>query len=756
LLKDIKKFLDTKGIAFRQDTNNVQLDCMFCSDTKARLGINTDTGAWNCFNCSRSAKKLSSLEYAWNHKDDIKSDKDNEENKKCNIKKDFHRAHYRKIFKTKEYDSARYVVKHRGLSKEVIKHFQLGSNSKFRNKEGGLYDGGEHLAIPYLVDGKCVNVKYRNLDPDSDRKWQREPGGISSLYNQDVINNLDYDWIVISESEIDTMSLWHLGIKNVVGLTIGAKGFKQDWYDKLKRFKRVYLVLDNDEAGREGSEKIARRLGLGKCYNISLPDDVKDPNDYIQKYDIEHFKKLLKASTKFSVRGARSLRNMMENSIQKKFYAEKEDDKEFFDTPWRKVNGILGPLRPGHLFILCGKPKCFKWDTKVVDPKTGLPTTIEEAVNNKQKSIASYNEKTKQLEIRKITAWTYSGINKCFRLKTASGYLDITADHYVLTPCGMKKLCEIKVGDLIASPRHHPESNSKLFYTAGIVFSEVESIKGIGNQRCYDLEVDGNHNFVANNMVASNSGKSSICLNLMDYWGKKKINVGMYSCEMNEVSIADKFTMMKVLTAKDIESITQTQVHAAMAKLPIDKMNFYFPERKELKGDLESIEGVCVKIEEMVQRYGIKIFIFDNLHFLCRGENEKTLLDTATQQFKLLAEELNILIVMVAHPRKTNSNKQLTTDDMKGSSSLFQDADVVWLMFRKALDGNITPDEVDGNTAGSMSERADISVTGRWTPGGNAFLAFDGKHSSFKDKGYKYMELVKELVKSKKRRQKGL
>ena len=131
-------------------------------------------------------------------------------------------------------------------------------------------------------------------------------------------------------------------------------------------------------------------------------------------------------------------------------------------------------------------------------------------------------------------------------------------------------------------------------------------------------------------------------------------------------------------------------------------------------------------------------------------------MDIATQQFKLLAEELNILIVLVAHPRKTNSNKQLTTDDMKGSSSLFQDADLVWLMFRKPIDGNVTPDEVDGKTEGSMSARADISVTGRWTEGGNTFLAFDGKHSSFKDKGAKFSELVKELKKKAKRKSRGL
>ena len=52
-----------------------------------------------------------------------------------------------------------------------------------------------------------------------------------------------------------------MGIKNVVGLTTGAEGFHQSWYDRLERFKTIYLVMDNDIAGQDGAVKISKRLG---------------------------------------------------------------------------------------------------------------------------------------------------------------------------------------------------------------------------------------------------------------------------------------------------------------------------------------------------------------------------------------------------------------------------------------------------------------------------------------------------------------
>lgn len=614
-MDDIKKFLDKSKVTYRTTEDHYQMDCFLCKDTNGKLGIDIKTGKWKCFKCDSHGGKLSTFEYAFKHKSNIAT-KDKieveEREKKCTIKGDFHLKFHKKIFKTKKNGVAKYVRKQRKLSADTIKHFKLGARNTFKNKDGETYTTDDYLAIPYIRDGKCVNIKYRAINPEEKEfKWRREKGGISALFNDAVIDNLDHNTIYIAESEIDCMSLHEMGITNVIGLTVGAKGFKQAWYDRLARFEKIYLVLDNDTVGQEGAEKLAHRLGLHRCFNIILPEDTKDPNDFLRKYDKDRFLSIAKKAPQFTVRGARSLKDMMKNLYNKRF-VEVEEEIQGFKTPWKRINKIIGPLKPGHLFILAGKPK---------------------------------------------------------------------------------------------------------------------------------------------------SGKSSIALNLMEHWGRNGVASGMWSGEMNELRIAEKLTMMKISNVMDMKDLTELHIKEAVYKLPTNMMQFYYPTRAELTGDKEAIENVCNKITEIVQRYGLKVFVLDNLHFLCRGEDDKAMIDTATQQFKLMAEELGILFILVTHPRKTNNNKQLKTDDLKGSSSIFQDADVVWLQHRPMNDGDMTPDEIEaGGVEGSMSPLTEISVTGRWTDGGKSFLAFNGARSLFLDKGMMFNRVAEEVgtARKKGKKKKGL
>jgi KaiC/GvpD/RAD55 family RecA-like ATPase len=604
----IKEYLAEKGMDFRESEDHFQLDCFLCTDTRKRLGIHKKTGQWHCFNCESKGSKLSTFQYAFEKKGKFKTKDDikkTEQEQKCRIKPNFHLKFHKAIAKTKENDALRYLIKERGLTKDAVLHFKLGSRTEFINKDKEPYDAGEHVAIPYIKDGKCVNIKYRSLDPEikKEYKWKREKGGISALYNNDVIDNLDYKEIYIAESELDAVSLWVLGIKNVIGLTVGAKGFKQEWYERLERFEKIYLVLDNDNDGQEGAKKLAKRLGLGRCINIVLPDDVKDPNDFLLKHDLDLFKSIVRKSRKFDVEDSVSLRDAIDTIYYQRFIDDNEDVVGY-ETQYNKLNKILGPLKPGYMVVVAAKPKV---------------------------------------------------------------------------------------------------------------------------------------------------GKTTLALNWMKHWADNKIPVGMYQVEMRPERLAEKLSIMTVPDIDKIENATPEMIKEAKFKLPIDYMQFYYPK----PGDLD-IEKVCNKIREMVQRYGLKIFCFDNLHFLCRGDNENALIDVATQSFKLLAEELDIVFILITHPRKANNNKQLKNEDLKGSSSIYQDADVICLINRKDVDGDMTPDEMeDGLSESSKSPRADFKVTSRWHSGGKTFLAFHEKRSLFSEKGMLFGELVEEIQKEKGKKRKS-
>lgn len=68
----------------------------------------------------------------------------------------------------------------------------------------------------------------------------------------------------------------------VVSPTIGESGaYKQivGQYEFFNRFDRVIICMDNDAAGREAAEKIAKALPKGKAYIMEM--SMKDPNSYM-------------------------------------------------------------------------------------------------------------------------------------------------------------------------------------------------------------------------------------------------------------------------------------------------------------------------------------------------------------------------------------------------------------------------------------------------------------------------------------------
>ena len=90
--------------------------------------------------------------------------------------------------------------------------------------------------------------------------------------------------IYLTEGIIDALSLYQLDIKEVIPL-YGTNGLTQDHLELFKKYQisQVYLCLDNDEAGREAVNRIARELfNLNiKSFCITLPEGIKDPNDYL-------------------------------------------------------------------------------------------------------------------------------------------------------------------------------------------------------------------------------------------------------------------------------------------------------------------------------------------------------------------------------------------------------------------------------------------------------------------------------------------
>ena len=90
--------------------------------------------------------------------------------------------------------------------------------------------------------------------------------------------------VVLTESVIDALSLFQVGISSAVPL-FGANGFTDEMLDCLlaSASRRVVLCLDNDEAGRRASQTLGAKLrAAGITVRVAeLPAGIKDPNELL-------------------------------------------------------------------------------------------------------------------------------------------------------------------------------------------------------------------------------------------------------------------------------------------------------------------------------------------------------------------------------------------------------------------------------------------------------------------------------------------
>lgn len=89
-------------------------------------------------------------------------------------------------------------------------------------------------------------------------------------------------YVILVEGQFDYLSCFEAGIFNVVAL--GGVSFSNTQFYLLLRYTdRIYLLLDNDEAGRKATPKIIQRFShQAQIGEISLPTQFKDIDAYLK------------------------------------------------------------------------------------------------------------------------------------------------------------------------------------------------------------------------------------------------------------------------------------------------------------------------------------------------------------------------------------------------------------------------------------------------------------------------------------------
>lgn len=168
-------------------------------------------------------------------------------------------------------------LKTRGLTEETIRAYKIA--------QCVVWDGQKEIngmAFPYIRDDECLFIKSIGIERNNGKKVigaskDAEP----CLFGWHMMAKDSRD-LVITEGEIDCMSLNQIGLDCVLSVPFGGgTGNKQQWidyeYHRLDRFENIYICMDNDDAGQKAAQEIAQRLGIERCYLVKLP--YKDANE---------------------------------------------------------------------------------------------------------------------------------------------------------------------------------------------------------------------------------------------------------------------------------------------------------------------------------------------------------------------------------------------------------------------------------------------------------------------------------------------
>ncbi|WP_375609333.1 toprim domain-containing protein [Bartonella sp. AC53GZZY] len=160
--------------------------------------------------------------------------------------------------------------------------------------------------------------------------------------------------IVITEGEIDALSLAAYGYPAVSVPFGGGSGGKHNWieneFDHLEAFETIFLATDMDKPGEEAAHEIASRLGRHRCYRVRLP--LKDANDCLTAgIDRATIKAAFSSAKSFAPEGLRRASDYKDKVIGL-FWPEPEKHLGY-TVPYPKLKDKVH-FRPAELTLWSG------------------------------------------------------------------------------------------------------------------------------------------------------------------------------------------------------------------------------------------------------------------------------------------------------------------------------------------------------------------------------------------------------------------
>ena len=404
---DAERFAKHVGIPARKHRGELIFKkCPYCgnfSKDKEKFSINLETGQFHCFRAKCNAKgNMITL-----HKD-FNFSLGSEIDEYLRFKGRFRSFPQRENPTTRP--EAVVYMESRGISEKVTESYHITVQR----------DHANILVFPFYDEkGTLMFVKYRKTDFDKEKDKNKEwceKDGTTILFGMDHCNSIN-DTLVITEGQIDSLSLVEAGIENAVSVPTGADGFT--WvphcWDFLMQFNTI-IVFGDHEKGRitlldelyhrfEGSVKHIRPEDYKGC---------KDANEILQKY------------------GKEALITAVGNAIPKAHPGiismadiEKVDlsTRERFTSGLRSLDRILGGFYFGQLIVLTGERG---------DGKSTLASQFGTIALREGYNIFMYSGELPNFQLREWFDRQVVGAKHINRIVSDNGHVEYSVDEAVI------------------------------------------------------------------------------------------------------------------------------------------------------------------------------------------------------------------------------------------------------------------------------------------------------------------------------------
>jgi archaellum biogenesis ATPase FlaH/5S rRNA maturation endonuclease (ribonuclease M5) len=153
-------------------------------------------------------------------------------------------------------------LKSRGISLETARSLQFGcEDCRF-----GEESKSPAIMTPHYVKGKLVGVKARRMHP---KDFSQVPGSsIDGLYAAHILDAGSSE-VYVFEGEADTALAKSHGF-NATGILCANSKLASHDISILSRYRRIYLIGDQDIAGKNAMDSLQARLPVGKVIRVRL------------------------------------------------------------------------------------------------------------------------------------------------------------------------------------------------------------------------------------------------------------------------------------------------------------------------------------------------------------------------------------------------------------------------------------------------------------------------------------------------------